>query len=87
MSEPSESGPFLDDEPLVPHVHFLDEREGRPINPNTPEGELRNMAAFAAGVSAAPPHSRMYIKLVVWLLLLGIALAILAGVLSGVRTF
>ncbi len=87
MSEPSESGPFLDNEPLVPHVHFLDEREGRPINPNTPEGELRNMAAFAAGVSAAPAHSRMLIKLVVWLLLLGIALAILAGVLSGVRTF
>jgi hypothetical protein len=86
VSEPLEYGAPEDDR-LVPHVFFLDERESRPVNPNTPEGELRNIAAFAAGVSAAPAGHRLLIKLVVWLLLLGIAMAILAGVASGVRTF
>lgn len=87
MSEPIESGAHVGDDPLVPHVFFLDEREARPANPNTPEGELRNIAAFAAGASAASPGRQFVIKLVVWMLLLGIALAIIAGVLSGVRTF
>ncbi len=71
----------------VPHVHFLDERESRPVNPNTPEGEIRNMAAFAAGAQATTPARRLAIQIVVWLVLLGIAFAIVAGIVSGVRTF
>ena len=81
----------LEDQPYegvrVPHVHFLDERESRPVNPNTPEGEIRNMAAFAAGAQAATPARRLAIQIVVWLVLLGIAFAIVAGIVTGVRTF
>ena len=71
----------------MPHVHFLDEREARPVNPNTPEGEIRNMAAFAAGAQAATPARRLAIQVVVWLVLIGIAFAIVAGIVTGVRTF
>ena len=45
----------LQDGARVPHVLFLDERDARPVNPNTPEGEIRNMAAFAAGAHASHP--------------------------------
>ena len=75
------------DGPRVPHVHFLDERESRPVNPNTPEGEIRNMAAFAAGAQATTPARRLAIQVVVWLVLIGIAFAIIAGIVTGVRTF
>jgi hypothetical protein len=71
----------------VPHIQFLDEREARPVNPNTPEGEIRNMAAFAAGAHATTPGRRLAIQVVVWLVLLGIALAIVAGIVTGIRTF
>ena len=71
----------------VPLVHFLDPRDARPVNPNTPEGELRNMAAFAAGVHVMTPGRRAAVKFLVWLVLIGIALGIVAGVVTGVRTF
>ena len=71
----------------MPHVFFLDEREGRPVNPNTPEGELRNIAAFAAGVSATSPGRRLAVKVMVWLVLLGIVFAIVAGAATGLRSF
>jgi hypothetical protein len=84
-------GGSLDDPPQdgarVPHVFFLDEHDARPVNPNTPEGEIRNMAAFAAGANATSPARRAAIKVVVWLVLLGIGFAIVAGIVSGVRTF
>lgn len=67
----------------VPHVFFLDPSDTKPVNPNTPEGELRNIAAFAAGVQAASPARRAVVKLFVWLVLIGIGLGILAGVVSG----
>lgn len=84
--EPQERADGTDDRP-VPHVFFLDARESRPVNPNTPEGEIRNMAAFAAGVHATSPMRRAVIKVLVWLVLIGIGLGILAGLVNGVRTF
>ncbi len=85
------SGESLEDPPhddaRVPHVFFLDEHDSRPVNPNTPEGEIRNMAAFAAGAQSTTPVRRLTIQIVVWLVLLGIALAIVAGIVTGVRTF
>ncbi len=69
-----------------PLVQFLDAKDARPVNPNTPEGEIRNMAAFAAGVHAVTPLRRTVAKIVVWLVLLGFALAIVVGVVSGART-
>jgi hypothetical protein len=87
MTGPGElEDPRRDDAP-VPHVFFLDERDARPVNPNTPEGEIRNIAAFAAGVHSTTPVRRLTIQIVVWLVLLGIALAIVAGIVTGVRTF
>ena len=68
------------------YIAFLDERDGRPVNPNTPEGELRNIAAFAAGVSATSRERQVVVKIMVWLVLLGFALAIAAGVVTGVHT-
>lgn len=86
MNEPTEHSAHLNDGHLVAHVFFIDERDARPVNPNTPEGELRNIAAFAAGVSATSHGRQLLIKLMVWLVLLGIALAIIASVATGVRT-
>ncbi|MDQ6937339.1 MAG: hypothetical protein M3140_06460 [Actinomycetota bacterium] len=71
----------------VPHVYFLDPRDSRPVNPNTPEGEIRNMAAFAAGVHSLPPGRRAATKVLVWLVLIGIALGLLAGVIEAFRAF
>ena len=87
MTTPGESGNPPHEGTRVPHVFFLDERDARPVNPNTPEGEIRNMAAFAAGAHATTPARRLTIQIVVWLVLLGIALAIVAGIVTGVRTF
>jgi hypothetical protein len=71
----------------VPHVFFLDPSEGRPINPNTPEGEIRNMAAFAAGVHAASPGRRMVVKVLVWLVLLGIIFGVVTSIVNGFHEF
>jgi hypothetical protein len=87
MTGPGASEDPARDATRVPHVYFLDERDSRPVNPNTPEGEIRNMAAFAAGAHAAGPVRRRVIQVVVWIVLLGIAFAIVAGIVSGVRTF
>ena len=72
---------------LEPYLRFVDERDSRPVSPNSPEGEIRAMAAFAAGVGTTSPARRLAIRGVVWLILLGIGLAIIAGVVTGVRTF
>jgi hypothetical protein len=87
MTGPGELEDPSHDSARVPHVFFLDERDSRPVNPNTPEGEIRNIAAFAAGVHSVSPVRRLTIQIVVWLVLLGIALAIVAGIVTGVRTF
>ena len=71
----------------VPHVFFLDPAEGRPVNPNTPEGEIRNIAAFAAGVHAVPPLRRLVVKCFVWLVLLGITLGTITGIVHGLHSF
>ncbi|MEP6852190.1 MAG: hypothetical protein ABJA87_05970 [bacterium] len=71
----------------VPHVYFLDPRDSRPVNPNTPEGEIRNIAAFASGVHALSPGRRALTKVLVWLVLIGIALGLLTGVIGALRTF
>lgn len=88
MSGPIEGGPVdrdaaVDGEPLVIYLH---PHEGRPVNPNTPEGELRSVAAFAAGINSAPPMQRTVAKIVVWLILIGLVTAVLVGVVAGTHT-
>ncbi len=65
---------------------YLHPHEGRPVNPNTPEGELRSVAAFAAGINSAPPMQRTVAKIVVWLILIGLVTAVLVGVVAGTHT-
>jgi hypothetical protein len=71
----------------IHHVFFLDPSETHPVNPNTPEGEIRNMAAFAAGVHAASPGRRAVVKVVVWLILIGIGLGIITALVNGFHSF
>ena len=70
------------EEPLVIYLH---PNEGRPANPNTPEGEIRNVAAFAAAVHGASPRRRAAAKAIVWLILLGMGISILVAVVTGVH--
>ncbi|MGI8881733.1 MAG: hypothetical protein ACR2KJ_14760 [Jatrophihabitans sp.] len=80
---PTEGDPALDGEPLIIYLHPY---EGRQVNPNTPEGELRSVAAFAAGINNAPPAQRTVAKVVVWLILIGMITAVLVGVVAGTHT-
>jgi formaldehyde-activating enzyme involved in methanogenesis len=68
-----------------PLVIYLRPNEDRPVNPNTPEGEIRNVAAFAAGVQGASPRRRAVAKAIVWLILLGMGISILVAVVTGVH--
>ena len=65
--------------------HLPAPNEGRPVNPNTPEGEIRNVAAFAAAVHGASPRRRAAAKAIVWLILLGMGISILVAVVTGVH--
>lgn len=55
---------------------------GRTANPNTADGELQNLAAFGSGLTRLTGRRRAAAKVVVWLILIGTALTILAGVIG-----
>jgi hypothetical protein len=65
-----------------PLVIYLRPDEARSANPNTPEGEIQNVSAFAAGIGGATPGRRLVAKAIVWLLLVGVALSILVAVVN-----
>jgi hypothetical protein len=75
-----------DDEPPRP-APYVDGAWGRTANPNTADGELQNIAAFATGFSRLSGSRRSAAKLVVWLILLGFAVAIVFGVAGIVSTW
>ncbi|SHG73590.1 hypothetical protein SAMN05443575_2658 [Jatrophihabitans endophyticus] len=64
---------------------YVDGAWGRTANPNTADGELQNMAAFGAGLARLSGPKRTAAKVVVWLILLGVALTIVYGVVGIVR--
>jgi hypothetical protein len=68
-----------------PLVIYLGPHDDRPVNPNTPEGEIRGVAAFAAGIHRASPGRRAAAKVIVWLILIGMAVSILVAVTAGIR--
>lgn len=68
-----------------PDGPYVDGAWGRTANPNTADGELQNLAAFGSGLARMSGPRRTAAKLVVWLLLLGIALTIIYGVLGIVH--
>ena len=77
---------WADDEPGREHA-YVDGAWGRTANPNTADGELQNIAAFANGLTRLSGPHRIAAKVVVWLILLGTALTIVAGVAGIVRNW
>jgi hypothetical protein len=59
----------------------------RTANPNTVDGELQNLAAFGNGLVRLSGPKRTAAKLVVWLILIGIALTLIYGLVGIVRTW
>ena len=51
----------------------------RTANPNSADGELQNLAAFGSGLARLTGSRRRAARLVVWLILIGIALTIFYG--------
>jgi hypothetical protein len=54
----------------------------RTANPNGVDGELQNLAAFGRGLTRLSGPRRTAAKVVVWLILIGTAVAIIYGVLG-----
>ena len=78
--EERESEDGWDDQPSrAPYVDFA---WGRTANPNTVDGELQNLAAFGNGLARLSGPRRALAKTVVWLLLLGVVLTVIAGALG-----
>jgi hypothetical protein len=73
--EPSRSEPYVDG------------AWGRTANPNTADGELQNLAAFGAGLGRLSAPRRRAAKFVVWLILIGTALAIIYGTVDIIRAW
>lgn len=59
---------------------YVDGAWGRTANPNSADGELQNIAAFGAGLTRLNGPRRTAAVVVVWAILLGFALAVIAGV-------
>jgi hypothetical protein len=77
---------YDEDDDLPPRpAHYVDGAWGRTANPNTADGELQNMAAFGAGFTRLSGPRRTAAKVVVWLILIGFALAIIYGLVGVVR--
>lgn len=71
-----------DDIPPRPRPPYVDGAWGRTANPNTADGELQNLAAFGAGLARLTGPRRTAAKVVVWLILIGVAVSIVYGVLG-----
>ncbi len=55
---------------------------GRTANPNSVDGELQNLAAFGTGLTRLTGGRRRAATVVVWLILLGFALAAVFAVMG-----
>lgn len=64
------------------HIVYLDPKLDRPVSPYSPEGEIRMMGEFAAGLSRRGALSRPMAILLVTLILAPIVLSLLA-ILTG----
>jgi len=60
------------------HIVYLDPKLDRPVSPYSPEGEIRMMGDFAAGLSRRGALSRPMAILLVLLILAPIVLSVLA---------
>jgi hypothetical protein len=64
------------------HIVYLDPTLDRPVSPYSPEGEIRMMGEFAAGLSRRGALSRPMAIVLVLLILAPIVLSVLA-ILTG----
>lgn len=71
-----------EDEPPRRTAPYVDGAWGRTANPNTADGELQNIAAFAHGFTRLSGPRRTAAKVVVWLILLGTVLTVIYGVIG-----
>lgn len=71
---------YDDGEEWGPPAPYVDGAWGRTANPNTADGELQNIAAFGTGLTRLTGWRRTAAKAVVWLILIGVALAIIDGI-------
>ncbi|HEU5006382.1 MAG TPA: hypothetical protein VFT67_05395 [Jatrophihabitantaceae bacterium] len=80
---------YDDSEPEDPSwaSQYVDGAWGRTANPNTADGELQNLAAFGTGLTKLTGPRRTAARVVVWLILIGTAIAIIEGVVGIVRTW
>jgi hypothetical protein len=60
------------------HIVYLDPKLDRPVSPYSPEGEIKMMGDFAAGLSRRGALSRPMALLLVALILAPIVLSVLA---------
>lgn len=74
-----------DDESHTERAPYVDGAWGRTANPNTADGELQNIAAFGAGLTRLTGRRRTVARVIVWLLLVGVALTVLYGIIGIVR--
>ena len=74
-----------DGEEQHPAPPYVDGAWGRTANPNTADGELQNIAAFGTGLTRLTGWRRTVAKVVVWLILIGVALAIVDGIFGIAR--
>ena len=71
-----------DDEPDEPRREPPDFAWGRTANPNSVDGELQNLAAFGTGLSRLTGRRRTAATVVVWLILIGFGVALIAGIVG-----
>ena len=76
-----------DDEPPAQASPYVDGAWGRTANPNTADGELQNIAAFASGFTRLTGPRRSAAKLVVWLILIGALLTFVVGAAAIVHSW
>jgi hypothetical protein len=74
-----ETDEMWEDEPPRPAT-YVDGAWGRTANPNTADGELQNIAAFASGFTRLTGARRTAAKVVVWIILLGTTATVIVGI-------
>ncbi len=80
----------MDTDPIEPprptftgqHIVYLDPKLDRPVSQYSPEGEIRMMGDFAAGLSRRGAISRPMAIILVFLILAPIVLSVLGVVMS-----
>jgi hypothetical protein len=76
-----ETEELWEDEPEQPQP-YVDGAWGRTANPNTVDGSLQNIAAFGAGLTRLHGPRRTAARLIILLILIGLALTFVAAIVG-----